>query len=101
MQAYAGKVRTDIDHDAYKPAAWRVDSYLDASDDDQDIIASLRSHKLVFSKDTARNDNMARQEKLDDYSVSLNRSSLLSVMQQLLFVRCSHFASCVCVRMAL
>lgn len=70
MQAYAGKVRTDIDHDAYKPAAWRVDSYLDASDDDQDIIASLRSHKLVFSKDTARNDNMARQEKLDDYSVS-------------------------------
>ena len=71
FQAYAGKVRTDIDHNSYKPAAWRVDSYLDASDDEQDVIESLRSHKLVFSKDTARNDHMARQEKLDDYSVSL------------------------------
>ena len=70
MQAYAGRVRTDIDHDSYKPAAWRVDSYLDASDDEQDVMVSLRSHKLVFSKDTARNDHMARQEKLDDYAVS-------------------------------
>lgn len=69
MQAYAGKVRSDIDHNAYKPAAWRVDSYLDESDEDEDLVGSLRSHRLVFSKDTGAVDAMARQEKLDDYKV--------------------------------
>lgn len=68
LQAYAGKVRKDIDHNAYKPAAWRVDSYLDESDE-EDIVGSLRSHRLVFSKDAGAVDAMARQEKLDDYKV--------------------------------
>ena len=69
QQAYAGKVRKDIDHNAYKPAAWRVDSYLDESDE-EDIVGSLRTHRLVFSKDAGAVDAMARQEKLDDYKVS-------------------------------
>lgn len=69
MQAYAGKVRTDIDHNAYKPAAWRVDAYLDESDEEEDLVGSLRSHRLVFSKDSGAVDAMARQEKLDDYKV--------------------------------
>lgn len=68
MQAYAGKVRTDIDHNAYKPAAWRVDSYLDEPDE-EDLVGSLRSHRLVFSKDSGAVDAMARNEKLDDYKV--------------------------------
>ncbi|DBA82190.1 hypothetical protein WJX77_010418 [Trebouxia sp. C0004] len=67
-EAYAGKVRNDINHDAYKPAAWRVDRYLDGSDD-EDIIGSLRDHKLVFSNDKGATDAMARTEKLDDYLV--------------------------------
>ncbi|KAL3146243.1 hypothetical protein ABBQ32_002946 [Trebouxia sp. C0010 RCD-2024] len=67
-EAYAGKVRTDIDHNAYKPAAWRVDSYLDEPDE-EDLVGSLRSHRLVFSKDNGAVDAMARQEKLDDYKV--------------------------------
>ena len=69
VQAYAGKVRTDIDHNVYKPAAWRVDSYLDESDEEEDLVGSLRSHRLVFSKDGGAVDAMARQEKLDDYKV--------------------------------
>jgi hypothetical protein len=28
-KGYAGKVRTDIDHSTYMPAAWRADDYLD------------------------------------------------------------------------
>ena len=28
-RGYAGKVREDIDHKAYLPAAWRVDDYLE------------------------------------------------------------------------
>lgn len=48
---YSGRVREDLDHAAYMPAAWRVDEYLapggpeggeDSSDDD---LASLRAHK--------------------------------------------------------
>jgi len=31
-QAYAGRVREDIDHRALQPAAWRVDDYLDLDD---------------------------------------------------------------------
>lgn len=64
-------MRTDIDHDAYKPAAWRVDRYLDGSDD-EDIIGSLRSHRLVFSNDKGGVDAMARTEKLDDYKVNIS-----------------------------
>jgi len=46
-----------------------VDRYLDGSDD-EDIIGSLRDHKLVFSNDKGATDAMARTEKLDDYLVS-------------------------------
>lgn len=44
-QLYDGKVRQDIDHRAYMPAAWRVDDYLTAEDDEEDDLASLRTHK--------------------------------------------------------
>ena len=33
LQAYAGKVRSDLDHNALKPAAWRVDNYLEGEDE--------------------------------------------------------------------
>ena len=32
MQAFAGRVREDINHRALQPAAWRVDDYLDLDD---------------------------------------------------------------------
>lgn len=47
-----------------------MDRYLDGSDD-EDIIGSLRDHKLVFSSDRGATDAMARTEKLDDYLVSI------------------------------
>lgn len=69
MQAYAGRVRNDIDHDQLKPAAWRADNYLDGdSDDDLDVI--MRGGPLIFPKMPARNDDMARREHVDDYAVS-------------------------------
>lgn len=40
---YSGRVRRDIDHAAYMPAAWRVDEYLDTPAVDD--IASLRAHR--------------------------------------------------------
>jgi peptidyl-prolyl cis-trans isomerase SDCCAG10 len=43
--AYDGKVRKDLDHRAYMPAAWRVDDYLNQEDKDEDDFASLRQHK--------------------------------------------------------
>ncbi|KAK9819770.1 hypothetical protein WJX72_002180 [[Myrmecia] bisecta] len=64
---YDGKVRTDIDHDLLKPAAWRVDSYLD---EEEDIgFEGLRSHTLKFAKDPNKKDAMARTENVDDYVV--------------------------------
>ena len=87
LQAYAGKVRTDIDHNAYKPAAWRVDSYLDEPDD-EDLVGSLKSHRLVFSKDNGAVDAMARQEKLDDYKVD----QMLSMFpQKWIMIACTWF----------
>ena len=68
MQAYAGKVNNDINHDAYRPAAWRVDRYLD-EEDDGDTFNSLRSHRFVFNNDKGAVDAMARTEKADDYLV--------------------------------
>ncbi|KAI3433422.1 hypothetical protein D9Q98_003237 [Chlorella vulgaris] len=65
---YDGKVRKDIDHRAYMPAAWRIDDYLDGGDDDEDLdLSSLRQHKLSFAKD--RKDAMSRSDNTDDYVV--------------------------------
>lgn len=63
---YDGKVRKDIDHRAYMPAAWRVDAYLEDESDD-DTLASLRQHRLAFAKEQL--DAMARRESVDDYEV--------------------------------
>ena len=52
------------DVDSVKPAAWRVEGYLeDLGEDDVDL-ASLRKHALTFSKDAWR-----VPDALDDYSV--------------------------------
>lgn len=66
---YSGKVREDIDHRAYMPAAWRVDDYLGEEGEDEDDLdlASLRQHKLAFAKD--QKDAMSRSDNLDDYIV--------------------------------
>ncbi|KAL4419176.1 hypothetical protein ABPG77_004899 [Micractinium sp. CCAP 211/92] len=67
---YSGKVREDIDHRAYMPAAWRVDDYLagEGEDDDEDLdLSSLRQHKLAFAKD--KKDAMSRSDNVDDYVV--------------------------------
>ncbi|KAL4859368.1 Peptidyl-prolyl cis-trans isomerase CYP57 [Chlorella vulgaris] len=65
---YDGKVREDIDHRAYMPAAWRIDDYLDGGDEDEDLdLSSLRQHKLSFAKD--RKDAMSRSDNTDDYVV--------------------------------
>ena len=70
-QAYAGKVRNDIDHEVLKPAAWRADNYLEGDDDaDTADVASLVRGGLHFSKELAARDAMARTEHVDDYSVS-------------------------------
>lgn len=99
VQAYAGKVRTDIDHNAYKPAAWRVDSYLDESDEEEDLVGSLRSHRLVFSKDSGAVDAMARQEKVDDYKVEaqLYHMHSVAVAQQTGFGGVGMFVSIILV----
>ncbi len=50
---YAGKVRSDLDHRAYMPAAWRVDEYLDGEGEGegaQDDLASLRQHRFEAAK---------------------------------------------------
>ncbi|WIA14398.1 hypothetical protein OEZ85_002925 [Tetradesmus obliquus] len=68
-EAYDGKVREDIDHRSYMPAAWRVDAYLNEEGEGQgeDDLASLRQHKLEFSR--APGDAMDRSDNLDDYVV--------------------------------
>ncbi|KAF8063750.1 CYP57 [Scenedesmus sp. PABB004] len=67
QEAYDGKVRRDIDHRTYMPAAWRADDYLAGGSDDDDDLDSLRKHKLEFSR--APGDAMARRDELDDYVV--------------------------------
>ena len=56
------QVRSDLDHRAYMPAAWRVDEYLDAEEDDEaaagDSLAALRAHRFEAVKD--RKDTMTR-----------------------------------------
>jgi hypothetical protein len=70
-QAYSGRVRADIDHNTYKPAAWRVDDYLklDADSDDDDITG----HVLAFAGQPR--DEMARNDDVDNLVVRLSASS--------------------------
>ena len=67
---YDGKVRTDIDHKTYLPPSWRVDDYLDR-DDLEASLDDLGTHKLAFTKNTGRVDNMERNmtDNVDDYVV--------------------------------
>ncbi|GIL90281.1 hypothetical protein Vretimale_16331 [Volvox reticuliferus] len=74
MAGYAGKVRSDLDHRSYMPAAWRVDDYLEAAAEEDgagghgDSLAALRSHRFEAVKD--RKDAMSRDmDNLDDYVV--------------------------------
>ena len=69
VQAYAGKVRADLDHNALKPAVWRVDNYLDGEDEADLGISALVGQRLVFAKNPAVKDEMARTEQVDDYLV--------------------------------
>ncbi|KAL4431122.1 hypothetical protein ABPG75_006378 [Micractinium tetrahymenae] len=67
---YSGRVREDIDHRAYMPAAWRVDDYLggeEGEEDDDLDLSSLRQHRLAFAKDNK--DAMSRSDNVDDYVV--------------------------------
>lgn len=69
LQAYNGKVRSDLDHDQLMPAAWRLEKYLDADDDEDIKLDSLRGHKLVYNKERP-GDDMARRDDTDDLVVS-------------------------------
>ena len=66
-QAYAGRVRKDIDHRALKPAAWRVDDYLTLDEDEAADLDDLRGHTLTFTRNG--NDAMARDMDKDDLVV--------------------------------
>ena len=60
-------MRTDIDHNAYKPAAWRIDDYLTIADGDADD--DIRGHVLTFAKEAKRLDGMQRSDDVDDLVV--------------------------------
>lgn len=64
---YDGQVDAQLDL-LYQPAAWRVDSYLDAPEDEDEKggLAALRRHKLSFAKDPRAK---AGPDSLDDYIV--------------------------------
>jgi peptidyl-prolyl cis-trans isomerase SDCCAG10 len=70
LQAYDGQVRQDLDHDKLMPAAWRLEKYLDADDDEDITLDSLRGHRLVYNKERP-GDEMARKDNVDDLVVSL------------------------------
>ena len=78
---YDGKVDDEIDHRAYMPAAWRLDTYLgnpseardndkaDEDDDEDDFsLETLRKHKLSFGGKKEK-DPHARRDDVDDYVV--------------------------------
>jgi peptidyl-prolyl cis-trans isomerase SDCCAG10 len=48
------------------PAAWRVDDYLTAEDDQED---DLKSHVLSFQKGQRTSDDMIKRDNVDDYEV--------------------------------
>ena len=67
-QAYDGQVRQDLNHDLLKPAAWRIENYLDGDDDaDHGNVGTLMRGGLKFVK--LPKDDMTRNEQVDDYSV--------------------------------
>ncbi len=80
-KGYDGKIDKDIDHRAYMPAAWRLDTYLgnpseadkdaadkDKDDDDDVSLATLRNHKLEFGGNKEK-DPHARRDDVNDYVV--------------------------------
>ena len=80
-EGYAGKIDSDIDHRAYMPAAWRLDTYLggggggsgngDGGGDEEvldDSLDALRGHKLEFHASKEKDGN-ARRDNVDDYVV--------------------------------
>ena len=69
MQAYAGRLRGDIDHEALKPAAWRVDGYLEGVEEEDLSLDALRGHRLAFPKGPDARDKMARRDDSDDLMV--------------------------------
>ncbi len=60
-------MRVDIDHKAYMPAAWRLDDYLDATEDEDLDLSKLRSHKLAFA--AAPKAANARKDDVEDLVV--------------------------------
>lgn len=74
--SYDGKVNTHLDHRAYMPPAWRIDTYLDTADIDGteegqvegDSLEALRRHRLDFGSNNIK-DNMAKIDSVDDYVV--------------------------------
>ncbi|KAK9846395.1 hypothetical protein WJX81_002949 [Elliptochloris bilobata] len=68
-KAYAGQVREDIDHEALKPAAWRVDGYLEGVEEEDLSLGALRGHRLAFPKGPDARDKMARRDDGDDLMV--------------------------------
>jgi peptidyl-prolyl cis-trans isomerase SDCCAG10 len=74
--SYAGKVNTQLDHRAYMPPSWRIDTYLDTAEDEDhegqvpggDSLEALRGHRLDFSSGLVK-DNMSRKDSIDDYVV--------------------------------
>jgi hypothetical protein len=80
MQAYAGRVRGDVDHEALKPAAWRVDGYLEGVEEEDLSMDALRGHHLAFAKAPDARDKMARRDDGDDLLVRVAGAALGAVM---------------------
>ena len=68
---YDGKVSTEIDHNSYLPAAWRLESYLDEEDENEDLsLKGLRQHRLKFITITGKTADTGRDvNNLDDLVV--------------------------------
>lgn len=86
-RGYDGEIDKDIDHRAYMPAAWRLDTYLGgtpsaagvgtgsrgtaAAEEEEDTdfsLETLRKHKLQFGGKKEK-DPYARRDDVDDYVV--------------------------------
>ena len=62
-------MRGDIDHEALKPAAWRVDGYLEGVEEEDLSLDALRGHRLAFPTAPDPRDRMARRDDGDDLVV--------------------------------